>query len=233
MFLSISLLSSLFAIAHSTPQIGSFNIADLHPWYEPSQKNAKIFDISCHPLGANAAVAVALTAFSMGPPNGHPQGAAYANSLKPNGAGFTVHLDAYDDTQIPYAEAGWFGVGGSDAVDYQMGAVSLTVGDVNQPFDPALGTFRVPFAKPFSQTPNVVVFANSIDQLNGNNWRFQTYVESVDPQGFTTHLNTWGDTKMKSAGTNWIAYPATKKLVASGTDSSWNYRLWWVTKPQP
>jgi len=168
-------------------------------------------------------VAVGLTALSEG--NDYDLICrAYAANAKPNGAGFTVRLDSWLSSTIPYAEAGWFGVGGADANDYQIGRW----------FNNLYGSGRIPmqnqqrvwFPTPFAQTPKIAVFVNAIAQWNGDNFRFETVADGADPYGFNLHMNAWAGTQMIGAGATWIAYPADKKLVANGQDSSWNYRPW-------
>jgi hypothetical protein len=66
----------------------------------------------------------------------------------------------------------------------------------------------VRFTTPFSTPPQVVAAIAHLDTNHNMNTRLTTAVTSVDLNGFTLHLGTWGDSQVFGVSVNWVALPA-------------------------
>jgi len=84
---------------------------------------------------------------------------------------------------------------------------------VVDPNDPP--SVRVEFDRPFVTPPKVVVFLNFMDLDKNHNWRLKTRASDIDVNGFTLHLETWGDTVLYAAQAGWIAYPEDETHIFS------------------
>jgi len=48
-------------------------------------------------------------------------------------------------------------------------------------------------------------------------WRVNSYASNITTTGFDIHIDTWADTRLYSGTAYWIAYPADKAHITSGT----------------
>jgi hypothetical protein len=64
--------------------------------------------------------------------------------------------------------------------------------------------------------PRLPVGLNSLDMQMGTNLRVNAYNDTVDQQKFTTHVETWGDTTLFSAGTNTLVLKPASIDILSG-----------------
>jgi hypothetical protein len=141
------------------------------------------------------------------------------------GTGFTASLDAWADTVLYTAGCTWLEVLPNDP-DFQVGQFN-TMED--HPWDqPKQHTSRrIAFARPYpGGVPSVIVWLNELDMANTANARVSAYVSDVDNQGFTVNIDTWADSILFSGGVTWIAYPANKTGVRSGTFNTQDVRPW-------
>ncbi|KAG6917579.1 hypothetical protein DXG01_001927 [Tephrocybe rancida] len=76
-------------------------------------------------------------------------------------------------------------------------------------------TVRVEFDRPFSTPSKVVALPNSLDLDKNKGWRFKTSATDIDVNGFTLHIETWGDTILYSAQVGWIASPEDETHIFS------------------
>lgn len=84
--------------------------------------------------------------------------------------------------------------------------------------EPQLKTSRrIAFARPYDAPPSVVVWLDSVDTGSSANCRVAVCASDVSRDGFTIHLDTWGDTKLWSAGASWLAYPTHTTNIRSGS----------------
>ena len=91
---------------------------------------------------------------------------------------------------------------------------------------------RVDFERRFVTPPKVVVFLNFIDLDSDHNWRLCVRASSIDVNGFTLHIETWGDTHLYTAQACWIAYPEDREHIFSTSISTMDLQSGAVTKPQ-
>jgi len=85
------------------------------------------------------------------------------------------------------------------------------------------------FRRPFNKNPpEVICWLNRIDmESDGDrNYRINAYATNVTQAGFIAHIDTWGDSLLNGAAMCFIAFPAGKKHVASGTISTTDIRPW-------
>lgn len=135
-----------------------------------------------------------------------------------------VHLDAWADTTLYTAGCTWLDLCTNDR-DFQCGTFST--GDDHAWNKPQLTTSRqITFAKPYAVTPKVIVWLNQLDMDKTHNWRVKTYVSDVSTTGFSLHIDTWGDTILYSGNATWIAHPANRTNIASGTYNTGDVRPW-------
>ncbi|EON69321.1 hypothetical protein W97_08581 [Coniosporium apollinis CBS 100218] len=82
--------------------------------------------------------------------------------------------------------------------------------------------------KSHQRPPHVVCWLNRLDLAcePGRNFRIAAHATRIGEQGFTAHLDTWGNTRMAGAAMCWIAFPRGKKGVATGSFSTSDVRLW-------
>ncbi|KAG6912217.1 hypothetical protein DXG01_016295, partial [Tephrocybe rancida] len=121
-----------------------------------------------------------------------------------------VHVVAWDDTTLYSAIDAVFAIAPGD-MEYLSGEHMRNL--LVNPDDPA--TVRVEFDRPFHTPPKVVTFFNSLDLDKSKGWRFKTSASEIDVNGFTLHLETWGDTILNSAQVGWIAYPEDETHIFS------------------
>ena len=138
---------------------------------------------------------------------------------------FLASLNAWGDT-ILYAAGMTFLVADSDLNYLQSGTFStLEVGSWQNP--KMQNSKQVNFTTPFDgQTPKVICWLTGVDMDNNKNWRCNTYATDIDANGFTVHIDSWGDTIMYSASMTWLAYPANQPNVDSGSFSTQDIRPW-------
>ncbi|KAK4548660.1 hypothetical protein LTR36_009571 [Oleoguttula mirabilis] len=90
------------------------------------------------------------------------------------------------------------------------------------------------FPRPFSEPPDIVCWLNRLDLSSGpnHNYKVRAFADGVNSEGFSAHLNTWGDDgELHGAAMCWIAFPKRKKNVDSGRFSTNDVRK--RTNPRP
>ncbi|KAK3369907.1 hypothetical protein B0H63DRAFT_497148 [Podospora didyma] len=130
-----------------------------------------------------------------------------------------IRVDTWSDTHFYAAGATWFRHAANDP-DYQSGSWST---EDDHPWSSPQETTskRITFSRPFaSAPPKVVVWLNKIDILGSKNYRVKAFATDISTTAFTLHLDTWSDTTLYRAAASWIAYPASKQGVASGSIST-------------
>ncbi|KAJ7891594.1 hypothetical protein B0H14DRAFT_2687759 [Mycena olivaceomarginata] len=137
---------------------------------------------------------------------------------------YTAHLNTWGDTTL-YS-------GGINILILKPADLAILSGEFSTTDDhpwenPQPETKRrIDFERPFASPPKVVVYLREIDAGSGSSVRVRTYVTDVDAQGFTIHIDTWGDTQLFSGGASWVAYPEDMDYIASGTANTSDVRLW-------
>ena len=106
----------------------------------------------------------------------------------------------------------------------------LTGEHMRKPNDPS--SVRVNFERRFVTPPKVVVFLNHIDLNKNFNWRLSVSASDIDVNGFTLHIETWGDTVLYCAGACWIAYPEDREHIYSTSVNTMDLKVGTLTNPQ-
>ncbi|KFA60174.1 hypothetical protein S40285_09749, partial [Stachybotrys chlorohalonatus IBT 40285] len=199
---------------------GIFNTMEVRPWDKPQAKNEKTLyyykkynEVPQLPMG--------LTSMDI------DQKANIRIKAYPSDANlktFKVHIDSWADTVLYSASLTW--LERSSRFDYVQTDTYNT--QETRPWNqPQLNqSKRINFAKPFSRTPKVVTFLQSLDMDRSRNWRIRCYATDIDTNGFTIHADSWADSILYSAGVTWLAYPADQAGVASGRFNTMDVRPW-------
>jgi hypothetical protein len=210
-----------FVVTPDTTDTGVFNTMDVRPWNMPQLQNSKSVVFS-PPYATAPTIAMGLTELDVAN-SANLRIAASSSGVA--GTGFTASLNAWADTVLYSAGCTWLEVPPGDP-DFQIGQFNTQDDHPwNQPKQQT--SRRISFAPPYAGgVPNVVVWLNELDMANSANARVTAYVTDVDTQGFTVHIDTWADSTLYSGGITWIAYPADKSGVISGTFNTQDVRPW-------
>lgn len=128
---------------------------------------------------------------------------------------FMIKIGTCADTVIYNAAISWLALEADDPY-FQIGVFDSQ--DVRHWQKPGNVIHRVNFSRTFESQPKVVVGIKQFDI--GDNWRLRVYATDIDTKGFTIHAVTWGNTNLYSVQATWIAFPASKDGVWSGSFSS-------------
>lgn len=195
------------------PQTGSFSTEEQRKWDNPQPTAQKDFQLT-PPIPT---IAWGLSIIDM-KKDTNQRVSTYPDNLKPDG--FQIHVDTWNDTTLYRGATNWFYPGDCD---FQTGSFS-TLED--HPFDKnqQVTIKNVKFSRPYPAPPNVVVWLTAYDIEKGANIRINTLTKNVTADGFDLEINTWNNTRLFSAKSSWIAYPAGKQGVTSGTYSTLDVR---------
>ncbi|QRV92116.1 h-type lectin domain-containing protein [Ceratobasidium sp. AG-Ba] len=138
-------------------------------------------------------------------------------SASPNGS-ITAHLDSSDNTILHEAGCSFLEVCNGDR-DFQFGIHSIEGRNPPQ-------SAQIVFDKQYASPPKVVVWFREFDFDQGRNWRLRASTEDITNTGFTLRLYTWADSKLNKASVTWIAHPANRPNIASGTFDTQEIRPW-------
>ncbi|KAH8148317.1 uncharacterized protein LAJ45_07770 [Morchella importuna] len=157
-------------------------------------------------------VAIGLTALDVSA-NHDLRICAYVDRLAEDS--FVVHLDSWGSTELLAASATWLDVAADDP-HFQVGSFdTIEIQSSEQP-EQAISK-RIDFERTFADSPPIVlVWLNSVHANKSHNTRVKVYTSDIDKQGFTIHVDTWGDSILYSGGASWIAYPASRAGTFSG-----------------
>ena len=177
-----------------------------------SAKNSKAVSVS---QVATPQVAIGLTTLDISNQASYwgIRTAAYVDNISSNQ--FTIHIDTWADTTLYNAAASWWALAADDPY-FQIGVFDSQ--DVRPWEKPGNVIHRVNFPRTFESQPKVVVGIKQFDI--GDNWRLRVYATDIDTKGFTIHAIAWGSTVLTSVQATWIAFPANKDGVWSGSFSS-------------
>ena len=201
--------------------IASFNTMEIRPWDKPAKQAVKRQDFKA-PFSSPPSLAVGLNWLDVAKDGGIRVN-AFADKINTTSA--DVHIDTWADTTLWSAGCTWFTASAARDPDFQVGQFSTTQ---DHPWDkPQVQTsHRINFDRAYGAPPLVVVWLNELDMAADKGWRIRAYPSDVDAQGFTIHLDTWADTTLWSGTASWIAYPAGKAGVVSGSFSTQDVRPW-------
>eukprot|EP00960_Hanusia_phi_P030178 748428-Hanusia_phi.AAC.1 len=92
-----------------------------------------------------------------------------------------------------------------------MSNAKIDVGTVKHTFSPTCSnqgfSGRVKFKKPFNHNPSVVLSIREADLCNArsSNIRVDTYMTTINHEGFIIHINSWANTYFKSVTIDYLA----------------------------
>ncbi|KAK3944177.1 hypothetical protein QBC46DRAFT_375581 [Diplogelasinospora grovesii] len=209
--------------------IASFNTMEIRPWDQPTKEAMKRQTYPA-PYNTPPKFAVGLNWLDIDHAT-NIRVKAYADNITKTAA--DMHIDTWADTTLYSAGCTWMRIAADDP-DFQTGQFSTQ--DDHPWQNPQMKTSRaIKFDRPFAAggaaaPPKVVIWLNVLDMQAGKNWRINATATDVTATGFTIHLDTWADTVLYVASAAWIAYPAGKPGVTSGTYNTQDVRPW--DKPQ-
>ena len=131
------------------------------------------------------------------------------------------HITSWDDTKLHNGVVHILALAPAD-LDFLTGEHMRHSGDSS--------SVRITFERRFVTPPKVVVFFNHIDLDMDHNWRLNVSASDVDANGFTLHIETWGDTILYGAQACWIAYPEDRPHIFSTSVNTMDIRP--VSQPQ-
>ncbi|RDB18504.1 hypothetical protein Hypma_000219 [Hypsizygus marmoreus] len=201
----------------STDPTNSFTTSQVRPWDKPQTENSIDIKLAPNP----PSFPLGLTALDIDKSHGI-RIKAFTDNVTPNSV--RVHLDAWADTTLYMASCNWLEVFANDR-EFQHGSVS-TMDDHPWNKPQVTTAIKVNFPKAFGAPPTVIVWLNELDLNEKHNWRVKATVSDVTSTGFIMHLDTWGDTIMYSATATWIAYPANRPNIMSGSYNIMDVRAW-------
>lgn len=128
---------------------------------------------------------------------------------------FEISIDTWAGTSLYQASCAWMEIGANHP-QFQFGTYS-TLED-HAWYDYRVENIRnVIFSRPYTTPPRVVVWLSSIDMGYDHDWRVKAYATHVTAEGFTIHIDTWGDSELHTAAASWVAYPLGKAGVFDGS----------------
>lgn len=119
--------------------------------------------------------------------------------------GFTMHLDAWDDSQLFSAGASWLAYS-ADRRDIRSGAFEIN--DVRPSYAPRLqNRGRVSWGAPrMAKPPRVFAALRMLDFGHGRNVRLHLRTEEITQTGMTWRMDSWMDTVFYQAGGIFLAF---------------------------
>lgn len=152
---------------------------------------------------------------------------SYATDVKKNH--FKIHVDTWENTELHGAACTWLEVEANDP-DFQFGTFS-TLDDHPWTKPQTLTTRFITFPRRYPAPPKIVVWLTAFDMKREKYWRVKTYATNITATSFTIHIDTWCDSVLYSAAASWIAYPADKENISSGSFNTMDVRR--CDSPQP
>ena len=200
--------------------VPSFNTIEVRSWDKPTNETFKKEELS-KTYASPPTLALGLNWLDIAN-NANIRVKTFADNIATASA--DIHINSWADTTLYSAGCTWLEVAANDP-DYQIGQFSTTD---DHPWDkPQKETSRnITFPRAYASPPKVIVWLNGLDMANDKNWRINATATNIATTGFTIHLDTWADTVMYSASAAWIAYPADKANVTSGTYNTQDVRPW-------
>ena len=190
---------------------GTFNTTEIRRWETPLAQNPAQIDFVV-PYIQPPNLAIGINSMDLRENGGIRLNAFTSQVL---GNSFRVHLDCWADTTIWSAGASWLEVAPGDR-DIQIGQWG-TQDDHPWYQSQTATSAKITFPRPFPAPPKVILWLNQVDMAMDKGWRVRSYTSDISSTEFSCHIDTWADTRLYSATAYWIAYPADKPHIASGT----------------
>lgn len=197
---------------------GNFDSQEVRAWDSTAPGASKI---ATFPAAFTAAPSFAIGLTGLNVSNAENiRVSAYAANVTKTSA--SIHLDTWSGSTMHSAAAVWLAISSGDP-SFQTGGFSTTD---DHPWDqPKQNTSRaITFARPYAAPPAVIVWLKLVDLDHTKTWRVSARASDVTGNGFTLHVDTWGDSVLYGATAQWIAYPAGMAGVASGAYSTHDVR---------
>jgi len=96
----------------------------------------------------------------------------------------------------------------------------------DQPLAPRNNARRILFAVPYDKPPAVLVGLNEIDMDGTNQMRLRAFADTVRPDGFQIHIETWWNTTLYAAGCIWLQVAAGDPDYQCGLFSTMDDHPW-------
>lgn len=165
------------------------------------------------PYSARPAIPVALMWLDIG--NNH-NARVECTSKRITQTRFELDILTWSGTQLYEASCAWLELGPRHR-DFQSGTFNT---EEYRPWwrnPEGNNTRQIIFSHPYEVAPKVVVWLSRIDLGSDNNWRIRAFATDITRTGFTLHIDTWGGSKLFTAGASWVSYRAGMEGVDSGT----------------
>ncbi|KAL0634514.1 hypothetical protein Q9L58_006532 [Maublancomyces gigas] len=139
---------------------------------------------------------------------------------------FQITLNNWDHTNYRYGATGaYLGIEACDP-EFQYGGYRAGEDYTWTKTSVVHNTRPVTFKRAYEAPPKVVVLLNIFDIDHAANWCVKCFATDLTATGFTMNIVTGSKTKLSSEMASWIAYPADRLGVASGSFSSLGTRTW-------
>lgn len=208
-------MDTVKALVKRNPVIGTFGTSEIRSSQQPQQRNSKTVTFA-NKYAMVPGLVIGLTLVDIAR-DSNIRINAYASEIQSDK--FKINLDTWDDTKKLYGAAcAWLAIEADDP-DFQYGSYH-TIEDHDWTRTPLQNTRKIIFKRAYHAAPTVVVWLSVLDFGNKANWRIKTFATYITTTGFTIHIDTWGDTKLFGAMASWVAYPANRLGVASGSFST-------------
>ncbi|EKM59118.1 uncharacterized protein PHACADRAFT_205296 [Phanerochaete carnosa HHB-10118-sp] len=125
-----------------------------------------------------------------------------------------VNMTTWADTKHYGSGCSWLSLP-TDDPDIQWGSYDTIMDRCDAKSQQQMSR-RIFFARPYAVPPKVVVWLNAVDSGAGRNVRVTVWADGITSDGFTIHLDTWGDSSLCSAGATWLAHSTGRTDVRSG-----------------
>lgn len=193
------------------PVIWTFDTSEVRAWDRPNQKTSKVITFS-QPYSVPPLIALGLTSLDI--ENRASVGVySYVDVLRNDIC--RINIATFADV-VAYS-AGCVGLEvKSDDLNFQCGNLS-TARDRRWHVPQIKDTYLINFSHPYSETPFVVVWLKGFNLCLDNNRCLSTYATDITTEGFTLNIETWNDSVLYGADISWIALPADKAGVFSGS----------------
>lgn len=204
--------------------VGAFNTLQVRSWHDTAADIDALDskDIAFEPPYSTAPkIAMGLTWVDL---DWHTNLKISASASEISATNFHVAIASGDSTGLFSGGCSWLELVDDQNQDIKTGTVTL--GDANKNLIPRALPHKITQTIRFDDRfdgedpPKVVVWFSALNMSKDYRWSVNTHVSKVSPFGFSVHVDIGDDTQLYSTQVTWIAYPATKERIHSGTFST-------------
>ncbi|KAG8986464.1 hypothetical protein FRB90_003992 [Tulasnella sp. 427] len=192
------------------PSLITFNTTEVHLWNRAQQETSMVIDLP-QTYVAPPTISVGLNSLDVKAGTG-VRVTAFAGDI--DNRKFTANVNTWANTTLWSGGINCFVMRPAN-LDFLSGEFATAEVETSE---------RINFKRPFATPPNVVVFLRQLDVGEGSCTRVTAYATDIDAKGFTIHVDTSSDTKLRSGIAGWIAYPEDKENIYSGTANTFQVR---------